>query len=353
MLFKDRKYSSDSSKIMATLEDLVKSFKKKEIKGTYIFYGEEPFFVDYLSDMIIEHALEESERSFCQNIFYGRDVDMASLRDMCMTIPMSFSANPRQLIVVREAQDAAKKMDTLYRYLEKPIDSTILVLVFKNTKTLDKKMPTKLATIFKSDALKEKDMPRWIQSEFKSAGYNIQTDAVQTIIEYSGTNLERIHNEIQKLIISIPKEKTITSQDIQQSFGVMKDYAIYDFTTAIGEKNMKTLFKIVDYYTKNEKTWPFELLIGILFPFFKTLYQIKLGQRVKMSTQEIAKEIGLSSAQLWLLDKQQRYANNYTLSQIENALIALSEYDQRKKGISSSRIEFKDILLEMILKIVS
>jgi len=338
---------------MATLEDLVKSFKKKEIKGTYIFYGEEPFFVDYLADLLIENALEESERGFCQNIFYGRDVDVVALRDMCVTVPMSFSANPKQLVVVREAQDAAKKLDTLYRYLEKPIDSTILVLVFKNTKTLDKKMPTKQAIIFKSDALKEKDMPKWIQSEFKSEGYNIQMDAIQTIIEYSGTNLERIHNEIQKLIISIPKEKTINSQDIQQSFGVMKDYAIYDFTAAIGEKNMKNLFKMIEYYSKNEKTWPFELLIGILFPFFKTLYQIKLGQRVKMSTQEIAVEIGLSTNNLWQLDKQQRYAGNYTLNQLENALLALSYYDQRKKGITGSRIEFKDILQEMILRIVS
>ncbi len=338
---------------MAALEDLVKSFRKKDIKGTYILYGEEPFFIDYLAEMLIENALEESERSFCQNIFYGRDVQMNSLRDMCMTIPMSFTANPRQLVVIKEAQDCAKKMETLYRYLEKPIDSTILVLVFKNTKTLDKKMPTKLATVFKSELLKEKDMPKWIQGEFKNAGYTIQTDAVQTIVEYSGTNLERIHNEIQKLIISHNPEKPITSQDIQQSFGIMKDYAIYDFTAAMGEKNAKTIFKILDYYVKNEKTWPFELLVGILFPFFRTLYQIKLSQRVKMSTQNLATEIGLSSNALWQLDKQQKYANKYTLYQIENTLTTLAEYDMRRKGMNGSNLTYREILFEMVLKIIS
>jgi DNA polymerase III subunit delta len=338
---------------MAALEDLVKSFKKKEIKGTYIFYGEEPFFIDYLVEMLIDNALEESERSFCQNIFYGRDVQMNSLRDMCMTIPMSFTANPRQLVVVKEAQDCAKKMETLYRYLEKPIDSTILVLVFKNTKTLDKKMPTKLATVFKSELLKEKDMPKWIQGEFKNAGYPIQTDAVQTIVEYSGTNLERIYNEIQKLIISHNPEKPISSQDIQRSFGIMKDYAIYDFTTAIGEKNSKTIFKILDYYIKNEKTWPFELLVGNLFPFFRTLYQIKLSLRMKMSTQNLAAEIGVSSNALWQLDKQQKFANKYTLAQIENAITTLAEYDMRRKGMSGSTLTYREILFEMILKIIS
>ena len=338
---------------MAALEDLVKSFKKKEIKGTYIFYGEEPFFIDYLVDLLIENALEESERSFCQNIFYGRDVQMNSLRDMCMTVPMSFTANPRQLVVVKEAQDCAKKMEHLYRYIEKPLDSTILVLAFKNTKSLDKKMPTKLATVFKSEVFKEKDMPKWIQGEFKNAGYAIQTDAVQTIVEYSGTNLERIHNEIQKLIITHNPEKPITSQDIQQSFGIMKDYAIYDFTAAMGEKNAKTIFKILDFYVKNEKTWPFELLVGILFPFFKTLYQIKLSQRVKMSLQDLAGEIGTSSSALWQLDKQQKYANKYTLAQLENALTTLSEYDMRRKGMTGSSLTYREILFEMVLKIIS
>lgn len=338
---------------MASFEDLVKSFKKKEIKGTYIFYGEESFFIDYLAELLIENALEESERSFGQNIFYGRDVQMGALRDLCMTIPMSFSANPRQLVVVKEAQDCAKKMDPLYRYLEKPIDTTILVLVFKGTKSLDKKMPTKQATIFKSEVLKEKDMPKWIQGEFKSAGYTIQNDAVQTIIEYSGTNLERIHNEIQKLIITHNPEKPINSQDIQQSFGIMKDYAIYDFTAAMGEKNTKTIFKIADYYIKNEKTWPFELLVGILFPFYKTLYQIKLSQRVKMSLQDLASQIGISSNAIWQLDRQQKYANKYTIAQIENALTTLSEYDMRKKGMNGSTLSNKDILCELILKLIS
>lgn len=338
---------------MATFEDLVKNFKKKEIKGTYIFYGEEPFFVDYLADLLVENALTEDERVFGQNIFYGRDVDMPSLRTMCMTIPMSFSANPRQLIVIREAQDAAKKMENLYKYMENPIESTILVLVFKGVKSLDKKMPTKTATIFKSELLKEKDMPKWILNEFKTEGYSIQDDAVKSIIEYSGTNLERIHNEIQKLIISHPKDKPIQSHDIQQSFGVMKDYAIYDFTAAVGEKNMKNIFKIVDYYIKNEKTWPLNLLIGILFPFIKTIYQIKLGQRMRMSTQEIGAELGMAANQLWLLDKQQKYASNFTIPQLENAIVVLSTYDRRSKGIEGSQAADRDLLKEMIVRIVS
>lgn len=338
---------------MAALEDLVKDIKAKKIKGSYVLYGEEPFFIDYLTDLLIDNALEESERGFCQNIFYGRDVDMVALRDLCVTTPMSFTAEPRQLIVVREAQDAAKKLDILYRYLDKPLDTTILVLAFKQTKSLDKKMPIKQATVFKSELLKEKDMPKWIQSEFKLAGYTIQADAVQTIVDYSGTNLDRIHNEIQKLIISAPKEKAISSQDIQQSFGIMKDYAIFDFTTAMGEKKISQIWKIADYYIRNEKNWPFELIVGILIPFYKTLYQLKLGQRLKMTTKDIAEQIGVSTNALWQLDKQQKYASNYTISQIENALLTLSEYDMRRKGMLGSTLSYREILREMLLKILS
>ena len=72
-----------------------------------------------------------------------------------------------------------------------------------------------------------------------------------------------------------------------------------------------------------------------------------------MSTKDIAAEIGLSPNMLWQLDKQQKFANNYTIAQIENALLSLSEYDRRRKGIQGSALSFKAILTEMVLKIIS
>ena len=124
---------------MASFEELVKTFKEKTMKGSYVFYGEEPFFIDYLTDLLIENSLEDSERGFCQHIFYGKEADTVTIRDLCLTIPMSFSANPRQLVVIKEAQDISKDMDPIYKYLATANTNTIFLIAYKGTKSLDKK----------------------------------------------------------------------------------------------------------------------------------------------------------------------------------------------------------------------
>ncbi len=337
---------------MAVFEDLVKSFKAKDIKGNYIFYGEEAFFIDYLTELFIQNGIADSERAFCQHIFFGKEADPNTIRDVCLTVPMSFSSSPRQLIVVKEAQNLSKKLEVLYKYMAQPIESTVLLLSFKDTKTLDKKVP-KSPTIFKSEILKERDMPKWIQSQAKLMGVTIHADAISTIIDYGGTNLERIHNELEKLLISAQKDRPITAEDIQRSFGIMRDYTIYELTYALGEKNMKTVFRIIDYYAKDESKLPFELLLGSLLPFYKSLYQYKLGQRMKMSVDQIGHAIGYQPRDYWKLNNHTKYTNKYDLIQLENALITLSEMDRKRKGINGASIKYPDLLKELVLRLTS
>lgn len=337
---------------MASFEELVKTFKEKAMKGSYVFYGEEPFFIDYLTDLLIENSLEDSERGFCQHIFYGKESDTVAIRDLCLTIPMSFSSNPRQLVVIKEAQDISKDMDPIYKYLATPNTNTIFLIAYKGTKSLDKKIP-KTPTIFKSEVLKEKDMPKWIQSQFKLEGYSIQTDAVSTIVDYAGNNLERIKNEIDKLLISASKEKPISSEDIQRSFGIMREYTIFDFQNALGEKNMSKIYRIIEMYSKNEKNFAFEQIIAVLYSFYKTLYQLKLVQRMHKKTDEIGAVMGYSSSDLWKLNNQMKYTSKYDITQLENAILTLHEMDKKRKGMSGTTMSYEDLLKEMVLRLIA
>lgn len=334
---------------MATYEELIKSFKSKDIKGNFIFYGKESFFIDRLTEYVIEHAIPESERDFCQKIMYGQDVNISSLRDMCMTLPMSFSSDPKQLIVVKEAQNMPSKIDGLINYLNLYNERTILVLSYKNTETIDKKFP-KTAIYFKSDVVSDKDLPKWIQSQFDSHGFKIDTHAVQTIIDYVGNNLQNISNEIEKLLLSTPKDKKIEVADIEKSFGVLKEYSVYEFTNALGEKNALTIFKIIDYYAGNEKVVAFEALLGNLFPFYKNLYLIKLGLFNKMTQSDMATAMKISSGKLFYDMKK---AEKYSITQLETALMTLHEYDMKRKGMGQGNYNYRDLLLEMTLKLIS
>jgi len=334
-------------------EDLVKTFKKKDIKGTYIFYGKEPFFINHLADLLVENALEESERAFSQNIFYGTEVKLNSVADLCITVPMAFGNAPRQLVVLRNPDLKKKGAEDLFRYMSSPVPSTILLITIETDQALPKGIPTKEATIFKSEPVKEKDMGKWIQTQFKNLDYTIQPDAVQTIIDYSGTNLEAITNEISKLKLRCSPDKPITRLDIQESFGIMRDFTIYNLQEAMGEKNPIKIFRIVDYFSRNPKVMPFEFLLASFYGFFKQLYQIKLAQRMEMTVDEIANAIGVRDSMKWLVNTNAKYASKYTIIQLENALIALAETDKRNKGIQGHSEDYTSMLKELVVKLIS
>ena len=84
-----------------TFEEICRDIVAKKFQPVYILMGEEPFFMDRITDLLIENVLAESERDFNQMIMYGADTDAAMIINAARRFPMM---SEYQLVVVREAQ---------------------------------------------------------------------------------------------------------------------------------------------------------------------------------------------------------------------------------------------------------
>ena len=158
----------------ATFEEIMSDLRNRIFKPVYFLAGEEPYYIDLISDYIAEKVLPEAEKSFNQIILYADDTNIASIIDIARRFPMMAS---HQVVIIREAQ-SLKKIDDLAIYLEKPLVSTILVFCYKY-KTLDKR--TKLFKIleshgvyFESARLRDYQIPGWIDRYLMKKG--IKTD---------------------------------------------------------------------------------------------------------------------------------------------------------------------------------
>ena len=118
---------------------MVKEFKFEEIQNdiqngkffpVYLFQGEEAYYIDLLTDLLIEKVLDDSDRDFNQYIFYGIDSDTGTIINTCKRFPMM---SERQLVVVKEAQ-GLKNIDDLVYYVKQPLRSTVLVINHKHGK---------------------------------------------------------------------------------------------------------------------------------------------------------------------------------------------------------------------------
>jgi DNA polymerase-3 subunit delta len=332
----------------ASFEDIMADLKKKIYKTVYFLAGEEPYYIDQITNYIEENVLPESEKAFNQITLYGEDTSVASITETSRRFPMM--AN-HQVVIVREAQTLKKIEDMIY-YVEKPLVSTILVLNYKY-KTIDKR--TKLykaldstAVYFESARLKDYQVPAWIERYLMVKGIKAEPNAGALLNEYLGNDLHKITNELEKLIISLPTGKpVITTSLIEKNIGISKDYNNFELQKAIGERNILKSNMIIKYFNDNPKDNPISLTIASLFSYYsKVLTYHYMPDKSKNNVAAVLK------INPYFVKDYETAASKYNASKTVQVISLLRTYDLKSKGFGDLSSTQGDLLKELVFKIL-
>lgn len=328
-------------------KQILQSVRNKDFKPMYILHGEEPYFIDKISQVIEEFALEEHERDFNQTIVYGRDADLVNLISELKGYPMM---SERRLVILREAQEF-KQIDQLESYVEAPLDSTIFVICYKY-KTLDArkkliKESTKKGVVFKSDKVREYQLPDWIVGYLKEKGFTINSKATMLLAENVGNDLSRLVNEIEKLSIILEKGTVITEQHIEENIGISKDYNVYELTNAISKLDVSKANKIVNYFEYNPKATDLTVVVSNLFKFFTQIMRIHFYPN--KSREFIANALKVHP---FVAGELNQAAGKFPPKKIAANIEILYEFDLRSKGVNSNNVEQAELLKELIFRLL-
>ena len=328
-----------------TYDKLLQSLQEKKFQPVYYLHGSEPYFIDYICDYIEEHALNESERSFNQVVFYGKDMDANTLLNAVTRYPMMAQ---HQVVIVKEAQDF-KNLAALENYFEKPVPSTILVMCHKY-KSLDKRLKvTKIleqkAVLFESKPIPEAKVPDWIEKYLDAAGYKSTNQARYLLTEYVGSNLENLTNALVKITSALDKGSIIDEADIKANVGISKDYNAFELSGAIVNKDIAKITRLVNYINENPKEFPIQIMIVVLYNFFSKATALYITGK---NDKETLKSLGIME---WLSRDFQKAVQTYG-----RKLIAISkliqEYDLRSKGVNDTGTESSELMKELVFRIV-
>jgi DNA polymerase-3 subunit delta len=331
-----------------TYEEIISDLKKRIFKPVYFLAGEEPYYIDLITDHIEEKVLSEAEKSFNQVILYGEDTTIPAIIETSRRFPMMSS---HQVVIVKEAQ-TLKKIEDLIYYLEKPLLSTILVFNYKY-KVVDKR--TKFfktldahAVYFESVRLRDYQVPAWIERYLMTQGIKADPNASAMLTEYLGTDLHKIVNELNKLIITLPSDKpVITTSLIEKNIGISKDYNNFELQKAVGEKNVLKANMIVHHFANNPKDNPITLTIASLFSFFsKLLTYHYLADKSKNNAAAVLK------VNPYFVKDYETSAGKYNISKTVQIISLLRTYDMKSKGFGDLSSEPGDLLKELIFKIL-
>jgi DNA polymerase-3 subunit delta len=334
----------------------------------YFLHGEEPYFIDEISDYIEKNVLDETEKGFNQTVLYGKDTDLSNVISLAKGFPMM---GERQVIIVKEAQtlkEFARKSaedggseekedkkggskNPLAIYLENPQPSTILVFCHKykkiDSRTSLAKQIAKQAVLFESKKMYDDKLPTWIMGYVKDKKYAISPPAAALLANHLGNDLAKIVNELGKLFISLPEGTEILPDHIQQNIGISKDFNVFELQDALAKKDILRANRIVQYFAANPKDNPLILTTASLYGYFHKilLYHFTPDK----SRGAIASALGVNP---FFVSGYETAARNYNTGKLKNIFSYLRECDVRSKGVDNVSTEDGELLKELVFKIL-
>ena len=330
---------------LTQVQQIINNIQQGTIAPIYFLMGEEPYYIDEVANFIEKNILSEDEKGFNQMVFYGRDTTIEDIISQAKRYPMMAE---RQVVIVKEAQDLSRTIENLVAYAENPQPSTVLVLCYKYKKIDARKKLSKAiksnGILMESKKLFENQIPNWISQKLTRNGYTITPKAALMLTEFLGNDLSKVQKELEKLQIIIKQGEQITPEVIEENIGISKDYNNFELQNAIGSKDIKKAFGIIQYFGQNPKNNPMVMTIALLYSFFSKL----LKYHSFSNKGDAAKALGISP---YFIKDYQQAASNYPMKKVSAIVASLREIDMKSKGVGAANISQADLLKELLVKI--
>jgi DNA polymerase-3 subunit delta len=256
----------------------------------------------------------------------------------------------KQVVIVKEAQDLIKTIDKLESYAENPMLSTVLVFCYKY-KVLDKrkklvKLLAKNGLVYESKKLYENQVGLWITRVLQGKGFTIEPKANSMLVEFLGTDLSKINNELEKLQIILPKGSVITAKNIEDNIGFSKDFNVFELRKAIGQRNQLKAYQIANYFAENPKDNPTVVTTSLVFSFF--IQVLKYHGLKDKNPKNVAAVLGVSP---FFLSDYDVALRNYPMKKVSQIITSLRVVDLKSKGVGANALPNSDLLKEMLFSI--
>lgn len=331
-------------------ESICKEIAERKFSPIYVLMGEEPFFIDQITDLLIENVLAEEERDFNQSIFYGADADAVSVINAARRFPMM---SEYQLIVVKEAQ-LMRDIELLNAYAKHPLSSTVLVINYKY-KTLDRRKSLAAAVekngiLFESKKIPDYKMPGYITGLLQQRSLAIDAKAAQMLSDFLGNDLNRLSKELDKLAIVMAQmgSKRVTPELVERNIGISKEYNNFELIKALATKDVLKANRIAQYFEKNPKTNPLQMTLAVLFNYFSNLLIAYYSK--DRSEAGLMAALGLRSA--FQLKDYQMGMRHYSAMKVFLSIGEIRKADAASKGVDNASASDADLLKELLYKIM-
>ncbi len=287
--------------------------KMGQLKNVYLLYGTEDYLKRQYRDKL-KHALVEPDDTMNFSAYEGKDINPKELIDLSETLPFF---KEKRMILVENSGFFKNSCDDLAEYMGQVPESTCFVFVEEEVDKRSKlfKAASRAGSAVEFETPKEDMLIRWILGRIQREGKKITQSVMQLFLSKTGSDMENIDKELEKLICYTLDKTEISAADVEAICTGQTENKIFEMIDAISAKNQK---KALDLYYDllALKEAPMRILF-LIARQFQNLLLIKSMSAKGYPAVSIAKTAGMPS---FAVQKNLRQAGAFKINQLKEAI---------------------------------
>lgn len=330
---------------------LLSELKARGPQRLYLLWGPEDYLREQFLAALKKACLPEGEDDFSYKRLNGPELDALQLRNAMDSVPF---LSERTLVEVcgadlnRIKEHAAETIGAL---LADVPDYCTVVFVQDSSYEPDGRLKLvrsikKFGRDLKFTAQQESSLVTWVQKRFAAAGKTIDADAARHLIFVSGTLMNRLIPEIDKLSAYAAGER-VTREDIEAVASHIPEARAFEMTDRLAARDNDAAARILAELLADSDNDPIPLL-AVLGGQMRRLYVARLAQEQGLGRKFVADYSGVKFD--FLVDKLMTAARGFTLPRLRRAVELCCETDYAMKSTGADNAA---LLTDALLRIAA
>lgn len=297
--------------------------KQQTFKPVYLLYGSEDYLKHLYKDKL-RNGILNGGNDMNYSYFEGKGIDTIKVMDIADTLP--FLAERRLIII--ENSGFFKSQSTLADNIETLPDTTHIIFVEQEVDKRNRLFKTVKKIGYTADlsGMDEKNLKLWVATILKQNNKKMTEHDIMYLINKSGTDMNMLSKELEKLICYGIERDVLTTSDIDAVCVTQVSNKIFQMMDYIAQKQaVQALNLYKDLLSLQER--PLSILF-LLTRHFNILLQTKDLQRLGNDNRTIASKAGIPP---FTVGKYLSQGKNFSAKQLKNAINECVDLEERVK----------------------
>ncbi len=306
---------------MKTIDNDIKA---QDFKKVYLLYGQERYLIKQYRDKLVKAMVNEGDTMNFSS-FEGDGINQKEIIDLAETLP--FFAD-RRVILIEDAGIFKKNGDELGEYLTTSPDTTHFIFVEESVDKRSKlyKAAAKCGNPVEFKEQTDETLARWIGMRIRKEGKGMSQAAYNLFISKTGTDMENIDKELEKLICYCLEKDTIELSDVEAVTTEQTTSKVFEMVDAIASHKQRHALDL--YYDLLALKEPPMRIMYLISRQFQMMMTVKAMTNRGFGNKEIASKAGCPE---WAVRKYQSQCRAYTLDELKQAVKDGVAYEEAVK----------------------